>query len=78
MDMVYDPRIPDPEHCVLPHQLERWARERPQQTAIILHSGERWTWEETLHITRRAAAGLRALGVNKGDGVEFFNIENSR
>ena len=31
--MVYDPRIPDPERCVLPHQLERWASERPQQTA---------------------------------------------
>jgi crotonobetaine/carnitine-CoA ligase len=67
--MVYDPRIPDPKLCVLPHQLERWARERPQQTAVIMHSGESWTWEETLHMTRRAAAGLRALGVDKGDHV---------
>jgi crotonobetaine/carnitine-CoA ligase len=67
--MVYDPRIPEPEQCVLGYQLERWARERPDQVAIIFHGGESWTWLQTLEMTRRAAAGLRELGVCKGDHV---------
>lgn len=67
--MVYDPRMPEPTACVLAYQLQHWAAERPDQTAVIFHGGESWTWERTLHMTRRAAAGLAALGVGKGDHV---------
>lgn len=74
--MVYDPRIPAVEHCVLGYQLERWARERPGQDAVIFHGGERWNWRLTLELTRRAAAGLRDLGVRKGDHVLSWQPNN--
>jgi crotonobetaine/carnitine-CoA ligase len=67
--VVFDPRIPSREECVLGYQLERWAAERPDHTAFIFHTGERWTWAETLERTRRAAAAFAELGVSKGDHV---------
>ncbi|MFT4520598.1 MAG: crotonobetaine/carnitine-CoA ligase [Halioglobus sp.] len=67
--MVFDPRMPNRDESVLPYQLERWAKERAQQIAIIFHSGESWTWAQTLQMTRRAALGLQVLGVSKGDHV---------
>ena len=54
---------------MLGYQLERWAREKPDDVAIIFHGGERWTWGEALELTRRAAKGLQDLGVTKGDHV---------
>ena len=74
--MVFDPRIPEPDQCVLGYQLERWARERPQQTAIIFHDGESWNWRKTLAMTRRAARGLADLGVHKGDHVLSWQPNN--
>lgn len=74
--MVYDKRIPDREICVLPYQLERWAREKPDETAILYYGGERWTWRETLELTRRAARGLAAHGVEKGDHVLSWQPNN--
>jgi carnitine-CoA ligase len=74
--LVFDPRIPDPCDCVLPYQLERWAEERGEQVAVIFHGGETWTWAETLAMTRRAAAGLQALGVSKGDHVLSWQPNN--
>ena len=67
--MVYDPRLLPRERCVLPYQLEHWAREKPDATAIIFHGGETWTWRETLDHTRRTANGLAHMGVEKGDHV---------
>jgi crotonobetaine/carnitine-CoA ligase len=67
--MVFDPRMPAPERCVLAYQLEHWARERPGQTAVIFHDGESWSWQQTLDMTRRAANGLLRLGVSHGDHV---------
>lgn len=67
--MVFDPRIPERNRCVLGYQLERWAEERSDQTAFIFHSGERWSWAETLEHTRRAAKAFAELGVTKGDHV---------
>lgn len=67
--MVFDPRIPARDECVLGHQLERWAAERPDETAFLFHTGERWTWRETLDHTRRAAKAFTDLGVTKGDHV---------
>jgi carnitine-CoA ligase len=67
--VVFDPRIPAREDCVLGYQLERWAAERPDDTAFIFHTGERWTWSEALDHTRRAAKAFADLGVVKGDHV---------
>lgn len=67
--VVFDPRMPTREQCVLAHQLERWARERPDQVALVFPGGESWTWSELLDRTRRAARGLLDLGVARGDHV---------
>ena len=67
--MVFDPRMPARETCVLGYQLERWAREKPDQTAFMFHGGEQWSWTEALELTRRAANGLARMGVKKGDHV---------
>ena len=74
--MVYDPRIPVREECVLAYQLERWTGEKPDETAFIFHDGERWSWAEALQLTRRAAAGLQAMGVKKGDHVLSWQPNN--
>ena len=67
--MVFDPRMLSREKCVLAYQLEHWAEEKPDATAIIFHGGETWTWHETLQFTRRVAKGLQDMGVTQGDHV---------
>ena len=67
--MTFDPRIPDRHQCVLGHQLEHWAQQRPDQTAILFPDGESWSWQQTLTMTRRAAKGLQELGVGAGQHV---------
>ena len=67
--MVYDPRMLAPEVCVVGHLLERWAREKPDQTAFIFESGETWTWAQALTLTRQAARGLQNMGVKQGEHV---------
>ena len=74
--MVFDPRVPSFAECVLPYQLEHWAKERADQVAVIFYGGETWTWAQTLQMTRRSAAGLRALGVGKGDHVLSWQPNN--
>lgn len=74
--MVYDKRIPDREACVQPYLIERWARERPGETAIIFHGGEVWTWKETRDMVRRAAQGFVRQGVGKGDHVLSWQPNN--
>ena len=74
--MVYDPRMPSRENCVLGYQLERWAKQKPDDVAIILHGGETWTWAQTLDLTRRTAKGLQELGVGKGDHVLSWQPNN--
>jgi crotonobetaine/carnitine-CoA ligase len=67
--MTADPRIPAPDLCVLRPMLERHARERPRATYAVFADGSEWSFAETLRQTRRAAAGLQALGVGPGDTV---------
>jgi carnitine-CoA ligase len=74
--MVYDPRMPAREVCVLAYQIERWAAEKPDDIAFIFYGGEKWTWAQTLDLTRRAAKGLRDLGVKKGDHVLSWQPNN--
>ncbi len=65
----YDPRVPAPEECVLRPLLERRARETPHKVFIRFADGNEWTYQQTLDVTRRTAAGLQALGVAQGDNV---------
>ena len=74
--MVFDSRIPAPEVCILGYQLERWATEKPDDVAIVFYGGETWTWAETLALTQRAAKGLQARGVRKGDHVLSWQPNN--
>jgi carnitine-CoA ligase len=64
-----DPRIPEPDVCVLGPVLERWARDRPQKVFARFEDGREWTYAATLEATLRTAAGLQALGVRQGDNV---------
>ncbi len=67
--MVYDPRIPAREECVLRNLLDKWAVEIPDHVAFVFDDGKEWTWSETLYLTRRVAAGFLAAGVKQGDHV---------
>jgi len=64
-----DPRIPPARDCVLRELLERWASEQPERVFAHFEDGSEWTFAQTLDAARRAAAGLRRLGVAPGDNV---------
>jgi acyl-CoA synthetase (AMP-forming)/AMP-acid ligase II len=52
--------------------LAHWAEQKPDELAVMY--GERqWTWAAWNDRVRRAAGGLRALGVGKGDVVAFLD-----
>ncbi|PWV95778.1 crotonobetaine/carnitine-CoA ligase [Hoeflea marina] len=64
-----DPRILPPEDCVLSAMLERNAERTPDAVYAVFQDGSEWSFAETLRQTRRAAAGLQALGVRQDDRV---------
>ena len=66
---VFDHRILSREECVLGHLLERWAKVKPDDVALIFENGPTWTWQEALEHTRRTAKAFADLGVLKGDHV---------
>ncbi len=72
-----DPRVPDPELCVLARRLDAHAATRPDAVMARFQDGSTWTWREALDIVRRTAAGLRALGVRQGDFVNVW-LPNSK
>ncbi len=59
--------MPAREVCVVGPLLQRWALERPERSFLEFDDGTSWTFREMLGRTRRAAAGLRALGLRRGD-----------
>src|SRR5262247_1313401 len=61
--------IPHRETCVVGPLLERWARERPQRNFLEFSDGTAWTFADMRTRALRAAAGLRALGVERGSHV---------
>ena len=65
----HDTRIPAPEACVLRLVLERRAAETPDKVFAIFADGTRWTYRQTLQITRQAALGFQRLGVRQGEHV---------
>ncbi|MBO6633473.1 AMP-binding protein [Parvibaculum sp.] len=64
-----DPRIPSRETCVLRYALDRFAREKPDETYVVFGNGESWSYRETQKRTVARAAQLQALGVRQGDHV---------
>ncbi len=76
--MVYDPRIPAKEQCVLAYQLTHWAKQRPDQTAVVFYGGESWSWQNLLTMTQRTAFALQSLGVSKGDHVLSWQPNNKQ
>ena len=65
----FDPSMPSREHCVLPCLLATRAAATPDRDFLLYEDGKRWTYGETYALARRAAAGLRRLGVRPGDKV---------
>jgi non-ribosomal peptide synthetase component F len=64
-----DPRIPVADVCVLRDVLERQARERPEQVAVVFPGGTEWTYAELKRRVRSVASALQAQGVRQGDHV---------
>src|SRR5689334_24329719 len=60
----------------IPSLLDRHARERPDACALACHSASgdwlRVSWSRLAEDSRRAAAGLGALGVGPGDHVALL------
>ena len=65
----HDPRVPAAVDCVLRPLLERRAAETPDKVFALFADGSAWTYREAREAARRAAAGLRRLGVEQGDTV---------
>lgn len=65
----YDPSMPSRDECVLGRILERGAAEHPDRIVARFENGTSWTWREALAEARSAAAGLRDLGIGRGDRV---------
>ncbi len=68
----FDPAMPAHDQCVLRAILERCAVDCPDSAMALFEDGTQWTWAECLQYVRRTAAGLRKLGVCKGDLVVIW------
>ena len=68
----FDPAMPAREACVLRHMLDRAAAAFPERVLARFEDGGVWTYGEARHIARDTAAGLRALGVGRGDMVSVW------
>jgi len=69
--MTFLTRLPS-RPTTLDEPLAHWAKEDPDGEAV-LYGERRWTWSEWNDRVRRAAGGLSALGVGKGDVVAFLD-----
>lgn len=53
--------------------LRRWAAEIPDRECVVYpQDGRRWTWKAFDELTDRAARGLMAMGIEKGDKVAIW------
>lgn len=66
---ITDSRIPQPEKCVLPYVLRYFAERVPEKPFAVFDSGAEWSYADTIREVSRVAAGLRAVGVDRGDKV---------
>lgn len=65
----HDPRIPDPELCVLRPLLDRRAQSTPDKVFVRFADGSEWTYARLRDVVVDTAIGLQALGVQQGDHV---------
>ncbi|MEO5852999.1 MAG: long-chain-fatty-acid--CoA ligase [Nocardioides sp.] len=61
-----------PRPTFVDDRLAHWAQETPDAEAMT-YLGRSWTWAEWDERVRRAAGGLAALGVGRGDVVAFLD-----
>jgi acyl-CoA synthetase (AMP-forming)/AMP-acid ligase II len=61
-----------PEPRFVDDRLAHWAAETPDAEAMT-YLARTWTWAQWNDRVRRAAGGLRALGVGRGDVVAFLD-----
>jgi crotonobetaine/carnitine-CoA ligase len=64
-----DPRMMSREQCVLRYALDLHVAAQPDKVFAIFDGDEQWTYRDLGARVRRAAAGLRDLGVAQGDFV---------
>ncbi|WP_165987593.1 AMP-binding protein [Streptomyces sp. YIM 98790] len=64
-----DPAVPAARDCVLGPVLRERAAAHPDRVFALFEDGSRWSYAGALDAARRAASGLRALGVRHGDTV---------
>jgi len=69
--------VPDRTTCVLRYVLDKWAREKPEETFVVFEDGEAWSFAEVRERTVRLAAGLVRLGIRQGDHVAMW-LPNGR
>lgn len=67
-----DPRMMPPEQCVLRYALDRQVATQPDKVFAIFDGDEKWTFADLGERVRRAATGLRELGVKQGDYVAVW------
>ena len=72
-----DPRVPARELCVSRYLMDRWAREKPEQTFVVFADGEEWSFAEFRHRVIKVATGLQQLGVARGHHVAVW-LPNGR
>lgn len=77
-----DIRIPARDHVVTRDLLERWNRERPNQTFLLFDDGSKnWTYADAYRHAIQTALGLQTIGVEQDDRVLVWlpnNQENIR
>jgi len=69
--MTHLTRLPS-EPRTIDEPLAHWAEENPDGEAVV-YGPRAWTWAQWNDRVRRAAGGLRDLGVERGDVVAFLD-----
>ena len=64
--------LPPREKVVLRYLVDHWAEVQPDKVFVKFTDGREWTYRQLREETRRAATGLRLLGVKQGDHVGAF------
>lgn len=72
-----DPRVPPREVCVSRYLMDRWAREKPDETYVVFADGEEWSFAEFRRRVIAVATGLQQLGVSRGAHVAVW-LPNGR
>ena len=64
-----------PDHADFSAMLSRWATELPDAPAIVFGDTRR-TWAQLRERVQRAAAGLRAAGLQPGDRIAVLDLNH--